>query len=141
MNNIPSVNIDTIHFKKINTLNTSIDNKLLYNGKEISGGTSIQLLSSVGDFSILPTTNNKNGDTRLVQNEGILYSWNVNNGVGSWTSAGYFQGPAGPQSTQGLRGLPGLPGTPGLQGPQGLQGDTGLQGPEGLQGFAGITRT
>ena len=44
MSNIPSININTIHFKKINTLSTSDDNKLFYNGKEISGGTSIRLL-------------------------------------------------------------------------------------------------
>jgi uncharacterized repeat protein (TIGR02543 family) len=107
-------------------------------------GTSVKILGTLDDSSMLPSTCN-NGDAYLIS--GNLWVCATN----SWSDVGNIQGPQGEQGLTGDQGIQGIQGEIGPKGDQGIQGiqgekgdkgekgETGLQGIQGVQGIQGLT--
>ncbi len=92
-------------------------------------GTSVNFLGSVATEQDLPSENNEQNDSYIVEQNDELYVWDGS----QWNSVGQIQGPTGPT---GPVGADGQQGNPGPTGPTGAEGPTGPTGPQGDQGVA-----
>ena len=93
----------------------------------------IVIKGALADTDSLPTFNNVNGDTYIINTE--LHVWNGS----EWVNVGRIQGPFGPIGPQGPIGAQGLQGPIGDTGPQGFRGSDGLRGVKGDVGPRGTT--
>lgn len=112
-------------------------------GKSGLNGTSVKLLGSVANYTLLPL-GAAAGDLYIVLNAGGGYSAGdgaVSNGSNTWSNVGPIQGPAGEPGVSGFSGGQGLSGVSGKSGFSGISGYSGAAfvGSSGYSGAAGTS--
>lgn len=97
-------------------------------GEKGEDGTSVNILGSVENQSLLPSTGNERGDGYIVEATGHLFVWSGS----QWVDAGEIKGPKGDKGDKGDKGNKGDTGDP---------GQDGVDGEEGLGIFRSSTST